>query len=149
MDREPGKIDWNIEDTTVKISQAVRYAILALCQLDDPVGARPISCRQLAKLDDMPERFLLQVLRNLVNHKVLTSTRGVEGGYRLAKPSSQITLLAIVEAAEGPVVFKKNSSFEALNGASRTALEGALREMVQAKRKTLEKVTLDKLKPRD
>jgi Rrf2 family protein len=51
----------------------------------------------------MPERFLLQVLRTLVNEGVLKSTRGVDGGYRLAKPMSQITLLEIVEAIDGPI----------------------------------------------
>jgi Rrf2 family protein len=51
----------------------------------------------------MPERFLLQVLRTLVNEGLLKSTRGVDGGYRLAKPLSQISLLEIVEAIDGPI----------------------------------------------
>lgn len=51
----------------------------------------------------MPERFLLQVLRTLVNEGLLKSTRGVDGGYRLAKPASQISLLDIVEAVDGPI----------------------------------------------
>jgi Rrf2 family protein len=52
----------------------------------------------------MPERFLLQVLRNLVNHGVLQSTRGVEGGYSLSRPIEEITLLHILEATDGPLV---------------------------------------------
>ena len=46
----------------------------------------------------MPERFLLQILRRLVTQGVLRSTRGIEGGYALSKPPSQITLLDIVES---------------------------------------------------
>jgi Rrf2 family protein len=57
----------------------------------------------LSKLGDMPERFLLQVLRTLVNEGLLKSTRGVDGGYRLSRPLSQITLLEIVEAIDGPI----------------------------------------------
>jgi Rrf2 family protein len=52
----------------------------------------------------MPERFLLQVLRNLVNHGILRSTRGVEGGYSLLRPISEITLLHIMEATDGPLI---------------------------------------------
>jgi Rrf2 family protein len=50
----------------------------------------------------MPERFLLQILRGLVTRGVLHSTRGVEGGYALARSAQEITLLDIIEAVEGP-----------------------------------------------
>ena len=52
----------------------------------------------------MPERFLLQVLRNLVTHGVLQSSRGVEGGYFLGRYSAGISLLEIIEAIDGPLV---------------------------------------------
>jgi Rrf2 family protein len=51
----------------------------------------------------MPERFLLQILRNLVTHGILTSTRGVEGGYTLDRPPDQISLLEVIEAIDGPL----------------------------------------------
>lgn len=131
----------------MKLSQSVRYAILALCQLEDPEGTRPVSCRQLAKLGEMPERFLLQVLRQLVNHKVLTSTRGVEGGYRLARPKDQITLLEIVEAADGPLKAEHNGSIEALSTASQATLATSFGEVVEAQKHALAKVTLKQFQP--
>ena len=51
----------------------------------------------------MPERFLLQVLRSLVNHGLLKSTRGVDGGYTLARAASEISFLQILEATDGPL----------------------------------------------
>ena len=51
----------------------------------------------------MPERFLLQVLRSLVTHGILQSTRGVEGGYSLLKPPEELTLLDVIEAVDGPL----------------------------------------------
>jgi len=51
----------------------------------------------------MPERFLLQILRSLVTHGLLHSTRGVEGGYYLVRPPDQITLRDIVEAFDHPL----------------------------------------------
>jgi Rrf2 family protein len=87
----------------LRISRASTYAVLAAIQLSESTGSPPVPCSQLAQLGDMPERFLLQVLRTLVNEGLLKSTRGVDGGYRLAKPLSQISLLEIVEAIDGPV----------------------------------------------
>ncbi len=60
-------------------------------------------CSRLAKVGEMPERFLLQVLRSLVNHGLLKSTRGVDGGYSLARPASEISLLQVLEATDGPL----------------------------------------------
>jgi Rrf2 family transcriptional regulator, cysteine metabolism repressor len=51
----------------------------------------------------MPERFLLQILRHLVTHGILYSTRGVEGGYTLVRSPDKISLLDILEAIEGPL----------------------------------------------
>ena len=51
----------------------------------------------------MPERFLLQILRSLVTHGILASTRGVEGGYTLDRPADQISLLDVIEAIDGPL----------------------------------------------
>jgi Rrf2 family protein len=87
----------------LRISRASTYAVLAAIQLSESPASPPVPCSQLAQLGDMPERFLLQVLRTLVNEGLLKSTRGVDGGYRLAKPLSQISLLEIVEAIDGPI----------------------------------------------
>jgi Rrf2 family protein len=57
----------------------------------------------LATAGNMPERFLLQVLRSLVTHGVLQSTRGVEGGYRLDRDPREISLLEVIEAIDGPL----------------------------------------------
>ena len=88
----------------MRMSRASVYAISAVLQLIDTPAKVPIPCSHLAKAGNMPERFLLQVLRNLVNHGVLKSIRGVDGGYYLLRPASEITLLSIVEATDGPLV---------------------------------------------
>jgi Rrf2 family protein len=51
----------------------------------------------------MPERFLLQVLRKMVDHGILHSTRGVTGGYKLKRRPDAISLLQVIEAVDGPV----------------------------------------------
>jgi Rrf2 family transcriptional regulator, cysteine metabolism repressor len=94
----------------MKLSRTITYAIHAMLQLGKAEDAIPIPCSQLSKVGKLPERFLLQVLRNLVTHGLLNSTRGVEGGYYLARQPEQITLCDIVEAFDNPL----NSKFPGL-----------------------------------
>lgn len=86
----------------LKLSRSVGYAIQATLILAEQPTTDPVPCSRLAARGHMPERFLLQVLRGLVNHGILHSARGVDGGYSLAKPAGQITLLALIEAVDGP-----------------------------------------------
>ncbi len=87
----------------MRMSRSTAYAIGAVLQLADAPPGLPVPCSRLAKIGQMPERFLLQILRTLVNHGLLKSTRGVDGGYSLTRPISEITLLQIFEATEGPL----------------------------------------------
>lgn len=87
----------------MKLSRTVEYAVQAMLQLAEHDPGTPVPCSRLASTGRMPERFLLQILRNLVTHGILTSTRGVEGGYALDRPPDQISLLEVIEAIDGPI----------------------------------------------
>lgn len=132
--------------SALRISRASTYALLAAVQLSDSPSAPPIPCSQLAQLGDMPERFLLQVLRNLVNEGLLKSTRGVDGGYRLAKPLTQITMLDIVEAIDGPVQ-PELPQIAGLTPQSQKKLAEVLSDVAADAKKRLAAVTLAQLKP--
>ncbi len=87
----------------MKLSRTVAYAIQATLQLAQSNSDSPVPCSQLAAEGHMPERFLLQILRHLVTHGILHSTRGVEGGYTLERRPDQVSLLDVIEAIEGPL----------------------------------------------
>ena len=89
----------------MKISRTTGYALQAALQLAKAEPGTPLPCSQLAHDGRMPERFLLQILRNLVTHGVLQSTRGVDGGYCLKRSPEETSLLDVVEAVEGPLSF--------------------------------------------
>jgi len=95
----------------------------------------------------MPERFLLQILRNLVAHGILGSSRGVEGGYRLERPPEEISLLEVIEAIEGPLVSAVPAG-EGLPAESRARLEQALSEVTNIARRELEAIKLAHLLPK-
>lgn len=86
----------------MKLSRTVIYAVQATLQLAELQAAGPVPCSRLATEGGMPERFLLQILRNLVTQGILKSTRGVDGGYSLDRLPQEISLLEVIEAIDGP-----------------------------------------------
>ena len=59
--------------------------------------------RQITAAMDLPRNFLTQILATLVRHRLLHSAAGPAGGYTLARPLAEITLLEMIEIIEGPV----------------------------------------------
>lgn len=92
-----------MRQAAMKLSRTIAYAIHATLQLSCGDRGVPIPCSQLATDGQMPERFLLQILRSLVTRGLLCSTRGVDGGYYLARPADQISLRDIIEAFDNPL----------------------------------------------
>jgi Rrf2 family transcriptional regulator, cysteine metabolism repressor len=128
----------------MKISRTVDYAVRATLQLAQQESDGPIPCSKLASEGKMPERFLLQILRNLVTHGILRSTRGVDGGYALVRPADQISLLEVIEAIEGPY----DAALEVgagLSEDSQTMLRDALKQVTTTTRGQLEAIKLSQL----
>ena len=92
----------------------------------------------------MPERFLLQILRNLVTHGILRSTRGVDGGYALTRAPEKISLLDVIEAIEGPMDAGEPTG-DGLPEESRLKLRGALTEITRTARQQLEAIKFSTL----
>ena len=92
----------------------------------------------------MPERFLLQILRNLVTHGILQSTRGVEGGYTLLRRPDDISVLEVIEAIDGPLGSEVPVS-EGLNSESQERLQLALRQVTRTARQQLESIKLSQI----
>jgi Rrf2 family protein len=136
----------NEGNVSVKLSRTAAYALKATLQLAQADDGSPVPCSRLAAEGRMPERFLLQVLRNLVRHGILGSTRGIDGGYSLRRSPADISLLEVIEAVDGPL----NSASplpEGLPEESRTTLECALRDVTEHSRHALRAVKLDRLLP--
>jgi Rrf2 family protein len=74
------------------------HCVTTLAQLDPGATA---SAAQLAQYYDLPAAYLAKQLQALVKSGVLAATTGPRGGFRLARPAAEITLLQIVEAVDG------------------------------------------------
>jgi len=130
----------------MKLSRTVAYALQATLQLAESESTDPIPCSRLASQGKMPERFLLQILRNLVAHGILQSTRGVDGGYTLDRTPEDISLLEVIEAIDGPVKSTLPVA-EGLSADSKVKLQTALTEITDTSRRELEAITLAHLLP--
>jgi Rrf2 family protein len=128
----------------MKLSRTVAYAVRATLQLAQYSQGTPIPCSKLASEGHMPERFLLQILRNLVTHGILRSTRGVEGGYALTRPPEQISLLEVIEAIEGPIGTNGNGADD-FNNDPQPKLLDALKSITDTSRKQLDAIKFSQL----
>ena len=77
------------------------YAVRAVLALARAPGGRLLSVRRIAEEMAIPVRFLPQVMGDLGAAGLVEATTGRAGGYRLARPATDVTLLDVVEAVEG------------------------------------------------
>jgi Rrf2 family protein len=87
----------------MNISSRTEYGLRALIEIARNRKGSPVSRSLIAKRQKIPLAFLTQVLQALVNGKIIISTRGPRGGYLLAKPANQTTLLEVVNILQGPI----------------------------------------------
>jgi Rrf2 family protein len=87
----------------LRISRKIEYGLRAMIFLASVPEGPVVPFREIARRMDVPEEFLAKILKTLVQKKLVASTRGANGGYRLTKPPSQISFLDVIEAVEGPV----------------------------------------------
>ena len=79
------------------------YALSALVELHHQGASCPVPIAELARRREIPVQFLEQLFASLRRAGILRSQRGVKGGYSLARPASEITVLEIVELLDGPL----------------------------------------------
>jgi Rrf2 family protein len=85
----------------LELTKRADYAIRAVLALAEIATDERRSVRRLAADQLIPTRFLPQVMSDLVRAGLVEATVGRSGGYRLAKPSTNISLLDVIEAVEG------------------------------------------------
>lgn len=89
------------EDTKVQLSKAGEYSVRAMLHLAAVNGQAITQISEISKAWDIPESFLRKILNNLAKVGLVNSSRGMGGGFVLARPASEITLLDVIEATEG------------------------------------------------
>jgi Rrf2 family protein len=86
----------------ISITSKSRYAVVAMAELAR-ADSRPVPIKELAERRSIPDQFLEQLYSTLRRAGLLTSHRGMKGGYTLARSAEEITVLEVVQALDGKV----------------------------------------------
>ena len=97
----------------MRISAKVDYAVRAAIELA-AVGGEPIKGEAIAEAQDIPLKFLENILGELKHTGIVSSRRGAQGGYWLAKDADDVSLADIVRAVEGPLATVRGQGPESL-----------------------------------
>src|SRR5262245_41556822 len=110
----------------MKLSSKGEYGLLAMIDLALHVERGPVQSFQIAQRHDIQKQYLAQLLLILKKAGLIESSRGRQGGYQLARPTPEITLLDIITALEGPI---ENVNFCAKSNSHRNQSHDILREI--------------------
>ena len=81
------------------LSQTVDYALRAMVYLSDQ-DSTPRTSEQIAAVTCVPQAYLSKVMNSLSRAELVRSQRGLHGGFALARPADEITILDVVNAVE-------------------------------------------------
>ena len=109
-----------------------------------------VRIQAISEQQNIPKRFLEQILNDLKSAGIVQSRRGVAGGYRLAKNPDQISLASVVRHIEGalaPVSCVSEQFYEKCScpDESRCAIRSAMKEVRDAVVKVAERITIAEL----
>jgi Rrf2 family protein len=107
----------------ISITSKSPYAVLALAELGRSSGSAPVPIGELARRRDVPVQFLEQLFAALRRGGIISSQRGVKGGYRFAREPSSVSVLEVVELLDGPLGRDAQGVFADASRAARKVLE--------------------------
>jgi Rrf2 family protein len=97
----PGMAAW--DNGSVRLSAKADYAIRAAVELAAAADGTPVKGERIASAQQIPPKFLENILLDLKQSGLVASRRGAEGGYWLARPADAISLADVIRAVEGPL----------------------------------------------
>ena len=125
----------------LKITRQTDYAVMILTRIAQEPASRIHNARDLSDETEVPLPTTSKILKFLAREELLVSQRGVKGGYRLARPATDVTVAEVIRAIEGPVAITEcveaapgdcdkeswcpvRSNWQMINDAVEGALEG-------------------------
>lgn len=130
----------------MQLSQTNAYAITAMIQLGSLAPGRLLSCKAICRGLNMPDRYVQQLLRQIVAAGLAISIRGRDGGYRLAKLADRISLLEIIEAVDGKLGRNSHVEIAGMTRVGAAVVSEALARIAADTRKRLAAITLADLR---
>ena len=132
----------------MKVSLKATYGIMAAVDLAMHLGTVPVQAKSIARRQAIPARFLEQVLHSMKKAGLVSSLRGAQGGYVLSKKPSEVSVVEILEALDGPL-WSLDGGAAPVQGRRPSKPELLLgkvwAQVYQAEREVLEAITVEEL----
>ncbi len=120
----------------ISITSKSPYAVLALAELARSGSSEPVPIGELARRREVPVQFLEQLFAVLRRAGIISSQRGVKGGYRFARQPASVTVLEVVELLDGPLGRDAQGVFaEAAESARRVLAGTTIADVVERERR--------------
>jgi Rrf2 family protein len=135
----------------MRLSTKGEYASRAMLELSLHFNDKPLHIRDISKAQDIPQRFLEQILLQLKRAGYLRSRKGPEGGYYLSKAPAEINVAEVIRVMDGPLApidCVSVSAHEVCIHEASCGLKGLWKEVRDAVAGIMEKTTFAELAER-
>ncbi len=127
----------------MRMSAKAEYAVRAMVQLATVHGGVRVTTDDLAQAQGIPPQFLVDILSDLRNDRLVRSHRGRDGGYELARPGTEISIADVLRCIDGPLASVRDIGLGDLPYSGPTAaLTDLWRALRASMRSVLEETTL-------
>jgi Rrf2 family cysteine metabolism transcriptional repressor len=134
----------------MKLTTKCRYGLRAVLEIARKYGKTPARRKEIARKEGLSCSYLENILLVLRNHKIVETTRGVNGGYVLCRPPSAVSAYEVVDALEGPLsIVDCADTPERCDKSDRCVTRVVWCGLAEAMRGVLKKVTLQELLDRE
>ncbi|MFM9035865.1 MAG: Rrf2 family transcriptional regulator [Mycobacterium sp.] len=127
----------------MRMSAKAEYAVRAMAHLASVPPGALVKTDDLAKAQDIPGQFLVDILSDLRADRLVRSHRGRDGGYSLAQPAGEISIADVLRCIDGPLASVRDIGLADLRYSGPTvALADVWRALRASMRSVLEETTL-------
>lgn len=130
----------------MKLPAKIDYAYKAILELAIRYRSdTPVQLSVISEAQDIPEKFLIQLLLRLKSANVINSSRGISGGYYLTRPPSQVSLADVVRAIDDSIIEAPREAKGPKASDSDKLIARIWGDIAKDTVKRLEEITFDKL----
>jgi Rrf2 family protein len=87
----------------LKLSKKTEYAIIALMAMTNGKNGKLYTSKELSQKHNIPPEIMGKVMQSLAKNNLILSHQGVKGGYQLTEDLSDINIISVITALEGPL----------------------------------------------
>ncbi len=132
-------------DDTMKIGLETEYALVAVAYIAQHIKDGMVKARTISKTYGLPHEYFLKIMKELAKANILKSKRGMGGGYTLARPAPEISILEIIEAIRGPFGQISEIAKQTKNAPFAVQMEKVCNDADEKARDRLHKAKLSKM----